>query len=63
MDRRIDTLEATLEGLTASERRVLGQWLARVLINLPDSEMAKHRICRLCAVRVCSSCPIPGHAI
>ena len=63
MDGRLDTLEAALEGLTADERLLLGDLLAKVLTNLPETEMAKHRICRLCAVRLCSDCPIPGHAI
>jgi DNA-binding MarR family transcriptional regulator len=63
MDGRIDTLEAALEGLNPDERRVFGQLLAKVLTNLPDTEIAKHRICRLCAVRLCSDCPIPGNAI
>ncbi len=63
MDRRLDTLEAALKGLSANERLVLGNLLAKVLTNLPETEMAKHRICRLCAVRTCSDCPIPGHAI
>jgi DNA-binding MarR family transcriptional regulator len=63
MDRRVDLLESALDGLTGDERMVFGQLLARVLANLPESEMAKHRICRLCAVRLCSDCPIPGHAI
>jgi DNA-binding MarR family transcriptional regulator len=63
IDRRLDTLEAALTGLTADERLVLGQLLAKVLTNLPESEMAKHRICRMCAVRLCSDCPIPGNAI
>ncbi len=62
MDRRLDMLEATLEELTADERLVLGKLLAKILTNLPESEMAKHRICRLCAVKLCSECPIPGHA-
>jgi len=63
MDRRLDTLEASLKGLTSDERLVLGELLAKVLMNLPETEMAKHRICRLCAVRVCDECPIPGNAI
>lgn len=63
MDSRLDTLEAALTGLTANERLVLGQLLGKILTNLPGSEMAKHRICRLCAVRVCSDCPIPAHAV
>ena len=63
MDRRLDTLEASLKGLTTGERIALGELLAKVLTSLPETEMAKHRICRLCAVRVCSDCPIPGHAI
>lgn len=63
MERRLDTLEAALQGLTEPERLVLGQLLSKVLANLPESEMAKHRICRLCAVKLCSDCPIPGHAI
>ncbi|HBM90052.1 MAG TPA: MarR family transcriptional regulator [Rhodobiaceae bacterium] len=63
MDQRLDLLEAGLKGLTASERTALGDLLAKVLTNLPETEMAKHRICRLCAVPTCSDCPIPGHAI
>lgn len=63
MERRLDTLETALAGLTADERHSLGHLLAKVLANLPETEMAKHRICRLCAVRLCSKCPIPGHAI
>ena len=63
MDRRLDTLEEALTGLADKERLVLGDLLAKVLTNLPETEMAKHRICRLCAVRTCSDCPIPGNAI
>ncbi len=63
MERRLDTLEEALRGLTADERLVLGRLMAKVLTNLPEDEMAKHRICRLCAVRVCTDCPIPGNAI
>ncbi len=63
MTRRLNTLEAALKGLTVDERLVLGDLLAKVLTNLPETEMAKHHICRLCAVRTCSDCPIPGHAI
>lgn len=63
MDRRLHTVEATLKGLTASERRSFGKLLAKVLTNIPETEMAKHRICRLCTVRLCSDCPIPGNAI
>lgn len=63
MENRLDTLEAALDGLTRAERRTFGGLLAKVLGNLPETEMAKHRICRLCAVRVCTDCPIPGHAI
>lgn len=63
MDQRLDLLEAGLKGLNAKERVVLGDLLAKVLTNLPETEMAKHRICRLCAVGTCKDCPIPGHAI
>ena len=63
MDRRLKLLESALDGLQAEERRVLGDLLAKVLTNLPESDMAKHRVCRLCAVRICRDCPIPGHAI
>ncbi len=63
MDRRLDTLEAALKGLSSDERLALGQLLAKVLTNLPETAMEKHRICRLCAVRLCSDCPIPAHAI
>ncbi len=63
MDRRLDVLEAGLEGLTAEERVLFGDLLAKVLTNLPETEMAKHRICRFCSVGTCSNCPIPGNAI
>lgn len=63
MASRLDTLEAGLKGLTADERLVFGDLLGKVLANLPETEMAKHRICRLCDVRTCSDCPIPGNAI
>ncbi|MDJ0919568.1 MAG: MarR family transcriptional regulator [Henriciella sp.] len=63
MESRLDTLESGLAGLSEQERRVLGDLLAKVLKNLPDSDMAKHRICRLCSVPTCRDCPIPGNAI
>lgn len=63
LDRRLDVLEAALGGLATDERIVFGRLLAKVLAGLPESEMAKHRICRLCVVRLCDECPIPGHAI
>lgn len=63
MDLRLNVLEEALEGLTAKERVALGDLLAKVLKNLPESEMAKHRICRLCEVQICDDCPIPGNAI
>lgn len=63
MGRRLDVLKASLDGFTPDERRAFGDLLAKALTNLPQTEMAKHRICRLCAVRLCSECPIPGHAI
>lgn len=63
MERRLDMLEDALHGLAADERKMLGTLIAKVLTNLPESDMAKHRICRLCAVPTCKQCPIPGHAI
>lgn len=63
MDHRLDTLEQALSGISADERQLFGDLLAKVLTNLPDTEMAKHRICRLCSVQTCTNCPIPGHAI
>ena len=63
MVQRLDLLNAALDGLTANERLVLGDLLGKVLTNLPETEMAKHRICRLCSVRICERCPIPGNAI
>lgn len=63
MGSRLDILEEALEGIADEERQVLGDLLAKVLTNLPETEMAKHRICRLCSVPTCSDCPIPGHAI
>ena len=63
MAQRLDTLEQALQGLTGEERKVLGELLAKVLTNLPHSEMSKHNICRLCSVPTCDACPIPGNAV
>ncbi|SIN62293.1 DNA-binding transcriptional regulator, MarR family [Parasphingorhabdus marina DSM 22363] len=63
MMRRLDMLEAALEGITTNERGVLADLIAKVLTNLPETEMGKHRICRFCNVQTCSDCPIRGHAI
>ena len=62
IDKRLDTLEHALDGLSERERTQLGDLLAKLLTSLPGSEMDKHRICRLCSVRVCTECPIPGNA-
>ena len=63
MERRLATLAPMLEGLSAEERKTLGELLSKVLRSLPETEMDKHNICRLCAVSVCVKCPIPGSAI
>lgn len=63
MGDRLETLEQALSGLSADDRQLFGDLLAKVLANLPETEMAKHRICRLCSVQTCTNCPIPGHAI
>ena len=63
LDRRLNVLETALDGLTADERLAFGGLLAKVLKNLPQTEIEKHRTCRLCTVRLCQDCPIPAHAI
>ena len=60
---RLDKLETSLSALSESERETFGELLAKVLSTLPETEMDKHRICRLCSVPTCKDCPIPGHAI
>ncbi|MEM8785753.1 MAG: MarR family transcriptional regulator [Pseudomonadota bacterium] len=62
MSGRLQTLEASLASLTTEERQTLGDLIAKVLITLPETEMAKHTICRLCSVATCEQCPIPGNA-
>jgi len=63
MDSRSVVLEDSLKGLSKVERSTLGELLSKVLANLPESEMDKHNICRLCSVKHCSDeCPIPGNA-
>lgn len=62
MDSRLDVLEQGLKGLSGKERQAFGDLLAKVLNNLPENEIAKHRICRLCSVSTCRECPIPGNA-
>ena len=63
MKRRLNVLETALARLTADERLTLGSLIAKVLANLPQTELDKHHICRLCSVRLCGNdCPIPGDA-
>ena len=63
LQQRLDLLESALSDLAEDERRVFGDLMARVLAQLPTTELDKHHICRLCAVPVCSDhCPIPGNA-
>lgn len=63
MTSRNELLESSLKGLNNSERIMLGKLIAKVLVELPETEMDKHHICRHCSVALCSNdCPIPGHA-
>ena len=63
MEARLDLLQGALDGLSTEEQQTLGTLLAKVLKTLPESEMDKHRICRLCSVQACPDCPIRGNAI
>lgn len=63
MDNRLNVLEGFLAPLSSEERVMFSELMAKVLSGLPDSEMDKHRICRMCSVKACPDCPIPGHAI
>lgn len=53
---------ALLEGLSATEQRVLGELLGRVLHNVYRQIPSAHRICRLCDRQECVSsgprCPV-----
>ena len=63
MEKRLDMLDAALIGLTPQERRLFGDLLSKVLVNLPETEMSKHAICRLCSVATCENCPILGNTV
>lgn len=63
MDNRLDVLESSMKNLSAEERVVFSHLISKVLSSLPETEMDKHRICRLCDTKVCTDCPIPGNAI
>ncbi|MBT0586149.1 MarR family winged helix-turn-helix transcriptional regulator [Alteromonas oceanisediminis] len=63
MDSRIEILENAVESLSSNEQEMLGHLLSKVLSTLPETEMDKHHICRLCSTTACPDCPIRGNAI
>lgn len=63
MKRRLNVLDAALASLGDEERLRFGELAARILAGIPETELDKHRICRLCSVQLCNhQCPIPGNA-
>ncbi|WP_395373449.1 MarR family winged helix-turn-helix transcriptional regulator [Marinicella sp. W31] len=63
MKNRLDVIEASVQNFTIKERETFFKLISKALKNLPESEMAKHQICRLCDTRYCEDCPIPGNAV
>jgi DNA-binding MarR family transcriptional regulator len=63
MESRLELLENAVNVLTDEEQQLLEALLSKVLKTLPETEMAKHQICRLCLTSACLDCPIKGNAI
>ena len=63
MESRLELLENAVNVLDEDDQKLLGNLLSKVLKTLPETEMDKHQICRLCSTTACPDCPIKGNAI
>ena len=57
---RLRAVQSVLDPLSAAERDAFGELLHRILQGLPESDLDKRRLCRMCDDRVCTDCPVPA---
>ena len=57
---RLRAVESVLDPLSMAERDAFESLLHRILQGLPDSDLDKRRLCRMCDDRVCTDCPVPA---
>ncbi|MEM9763905.1 MAG: MarR family transcriptional regulator [Pseudomonadota bacterium] len=60
LKRRLAAIRPLLEPLTASQKHALDEILHTVLEAMPQSDLDRCRLCRMCDDKVCSDCPIPA---
>ena len=57
---RLGAMQSVLAPLSPAERDRLATLLHRILQGLPDNDLDKRRLCRMCDDRVCTDCPVPA---
>lgn len=57
---RLAVIRPLLEPLTTTQKKVLDDILHIVLKAMPQSDLDRCRLCRLCDDSVCADCPIPA---
>lgn len=60
LEGRLAAIRPLLEPLTASQKQALDEILHTVLQAMPQSDLDRCRLCRLCDDKVCAACPIPA---
>jgi hypothetical protein len=57
---RLAAIRPVLEPLTSAEQDTLAALLHKLLAGLPNTDLERCTLCRLCDDRVCTDCPIPA---
>lgn len=60
LEGRLAAIKPLLEPLSGSELQALNDMLAKMLSALPETDLDRCRLCRLCDDTVCTKCPIPA---
>ncbi len=57
---RLAAIQPLLQPLSASERNALDKILRKILTAMPQTDLERCQLCRLCDDSVCTDCPIPA---
>ncbi|MBD2842595.1 MarR family winged helix-turn-helix transcriptional regulator [Erythrobacter rubeus] len=60
LEGRLASLRPLLAPLTSPQLASLDELLKELLRSVPESDLERCRICRMCDDQVCSECPIPA---